>query len=75
VFPVQFAPPLGITVLDLPLRVPLPAKITIRVLPRIDLREELGADADPQAAYELVKGRMQAALSGLADERTLPVLG
>jgi len=75
VFPVQFAPPLGITVLDLPLRVPLPAKITIRVLPRIDLREELGADADPQAAYELVTGRMQAALSGLADERTLPVLG
>ena len=75
VFPVQIAPPLGITILDLPLRVPLPSKITIRVLPRIDLREELGEDADPDAAYELVTSRMQAVLSELADERTLPVLG
>src|SRR5215211_807522 len=75
VFPVQFAPPLGITVLDLPLRVPLPAKITIRVLPRIDLREELGADADPQAAYEIVTEQMQAELSQMAADRLLPVIG
>ena len=54
VFPVQVAPPFGVTLLDLPLRMPLPSKITIRVLPRIDLREELGADADPRDAYELV---------------------
>jgi hypothetical protein len=45
------------------------------VLPRIDLAEELGEDADPESAYELVTSRMQAALSGLADERTLPVVG
>jgi len=75
VFPVQFAPPFGLTVLDLPLRVPLPSKITIRVLPQIDLREELGADADPQDAYRLVTDRMQDALSELSDERGLPVIG
>ena len=63
------------TLLDLPLRVPLPSKIKIRVLPRIDLREELGEDADPQDAYDLVTGRMQDALSELSDERTLPVVG
>jgi 1-acyl-sn-glycerol-3-phosphate acyltransferase len=75
VFPVQLAPPLGVTLLDLPLRVPLPSKISIRVLPRIDLREELGEDAGPQDAYELVTGRMQEALTDLAAQRALPVLG
>jgi 1-acyl-sn-glycerol-3-phosphate acyltransferase len=75
VFPVQFAPPFGFTLLDLPLRVPLPAKIKIRVLPRIDLREELGEDATPEAAYDLVTDRMQDSLSDLAEERRLPVLG
>jgi 1-acyl-sn-glycerol-3-phosphate acyltransferase len=75
VFPVQVAPPFGVTVLDLPLRVPLPAKIKIRVLPRIDLREELGEDADLQDAYDLVTERMQDALSELADDRTLPIVG
>jgi 1-acyl-sn-glycerol-3-phosphate acyltransferase len=75
VFPVQVAPPFGITLLDLPLRFPLPSKIKVRVLPRIDLRDELGPKAKPDDAYALVTERMQAALSELADERTLPVVG
>jgi len=75
VAPVQIAPPLGVTVFDLPGRVPLPAKITVEVLPMIDLRAELGADADPDAAYELVTGRMQDALDDLAEARTFPILG
>jgi hypothetical protein len=75
VFPVQVAPPFGVTLLDLPLRMPLPAKIKIEVLPRIDLREELGEDADPKDAYELVTQRMQDSLSGLAAERAIPVVG
>jgi 1-acyl-sn-glycerol-3-phosphate acyltransferase len=75
VFPVQLAPPFGVTLLDLPFRMPLPSKITIRVLPRIDLREELGAKADPADAYGLVTERMQETLSELADERTLPIVG
>ena len=33
VAPVQIAPPWGVTLLDLPGRVPLPAKITVEVLP------------------------------------------
>ena len=75
VAPVQIAPPLGVTVFDLPGRVPLPAKITVEVLPVIDLEAELGADPDPDAAYELVTGRMQDALDELADARTFPILG
>jgi 1-acyl-sn-glycerol-3-phosphate acyltransferase len=75
VFPVQIAPPTGITLLDLPIRVPLPAKIKIQVLPRIDLRDELGAKATSRDAYELVTSRMQDTLSELSDERTLPLVG
>ena len=75
VAPVQIGPPFGVTFLDAPLRVPLPAKITVEVLPRIDLREELGDDVDPDEAYDLVTGRMQDKLDELADERTLPVIG
>jgi 1-acyl-sn-glycerol-3-phosphate acyltransferase len=75
VFPAQIAPPFGLTVLDLPLRFPLPAKITVRVLPPIDLAEELGADATPDDGYELVTERMQSTLSDLAEDRTLPVVG
>ncbi|GAC1436164.1 MAG: 1-acyl-sn-glycerol-3-phosphate acyltransferase [Solirubrobacteraceae bacterium] len=75
VIPAQLGPPFGITVLDLPGRIPLPAKITVRVLPPIDLGSRLGPGADLEQGYELVTGTMQRALSGLDDERTLPVLG
>lgn len=75
VVPVQIAPPWGVTVLDLPGRVPLPAKITIEVMPAIDLRAELGADADPDEAYDLVTGRMQDVLDELAEDRAFPVIG
>jgi 1-acyl-sn-glycerol-3-phosphate acyltransferase len=71
VFPVQIAPPAGATLLDLPLRIPLPAKITIQVLPPI----ELGAEQDNEDGYRLVTETMQDALSDLAEERTLPVIG
>jgi hypothetical protein len=75
VLPPQIAPPFGLTVLDLPGRIPLPAKITVQVLPPIDLHEELGENPDTDAAYEVVTGKMQEALDELAAERTLPVVG
>ncbi len=76
VAPVQIAPPWGITVLDLPGRLPLPAKISIEVLGPIDLREELGgARADPDDGYKLVTEQMQDALHKLAEARALPLIG
>jgi 1-acyl-sn-glycerol-3-phosphate acyltransferase len=75
VVPAQIGPPFGLTILDLPARIPLPAKITVRVLPPIDLDALLGAGADADRAYDLVTGVMQRALHGLAAERTLPVVG
>jgi 1-acyl-sn-glycerol-3-phosphate acyltransferase len=75
VAPIQIAPPLGLTVLDLPGRMPLPAKITVEVLPAIDLEAELGADAGADEGYDLVTERMQYALGELAEARAFPVIG
>jgi 1-acyl-sn-glycerol-3-phosphate acyltransferase len=75
VMPITIGPPLGINFLDLPGRLPLPAKITIQVLPPIDLRDRFGEDADPDDVYEEVTGEMQDALTDLSEERTLPVVG
>jgi 1-acyl-sn-glycerol-3-phosphate acyltransferase len=75
VLPAQLGPPFGVTVLDLPGRIPLPAKITVRALPKIDLKQRLGTKPDIEEAYELVTGKMQTALSDLDAERSLPVIG
>lgn len=75
VAPVQLGPPFGMTFLDAPFRLPVPAKITVQVLPLIDLKAELGDEADPDAGYDFVTTAMQDALTELAEERTFPVLG
>jgi len=75
VLPVALAPPFGVSFLDLPTRLPLPAKITVEVLPPIDLGERFGPDPDHEEVYEEVTGEMQEALSGLQDQRTVPVVG
>ena len=75
VLPVALAPPLGISVLDLPPRLPLPSKVTIEVLPPIDLADRFGPDPEHRRVYDEITGDMQAALSELQDERELPVVG
>jgi 1-acyl-sn-glycerol-3-phosphate acyltransferase len=75
VLPVALAPPFGISLLDLPTRIPLPAKITVEVLPPIDLAARFGPDPEHQEVYDQITGEMQAALSELQAERTLPVIG
>jgi hypothetical protein len=64
-----------VTLLDLPARLPLPAKITIEVLPPIDLAERFGPGADHERVYDEVTGEMQDALSELQRQRTVPVAG
>jgi 1-acyl-sn-glycerol-3-phosphate acyltransferase len=70
VLPISLALPWGLNVGDMLGHIPLPAKITIQVLEPIGLS---GIDVDE--AYELVTAQMQATLTGLAEERALPVLG
>lgn len=75
VLPLAIGPPFGVTVLDLPGRIPLPSKITIRVLPALDLRERLGVNPDLEEGYRLVTGTMQRTLTRLANKRRFPVIG
>jgi 1-acyl-sn-glycerol-3-phosphate acyltransferase len=70
VLPLSIALPWIVNVGDMLGHWPLPAKITIQVLAPIDIQ-----DMDVDDAYELVIDRMQATLTGLQEERSLPVLG
>jgi 1-acyl-sn-glycerol-3-phosphate acyltransferase len=70
VLPISLALPWGLNVGDMLGHIPLPAKLTIQVLEPIDV-----SGMDVEEAYELVTSRMQTALTGLAEERALPVLG
>lgn len=75
VLPAVIGPPVGVTIMDLPLRIPLPAKISIQVLAPIDLRRHLGGDGTPEDGYDLVTSTMQSTLTSLDRERDLPVVG
>jgi 1-acyl-sn-glycerol-3-phosphate acyltransferase len=75
VFPAVLGPPFGATILDLPLRFPLPAKISVRVLKPIDLRRRLGPRPQPEEGYKLVTSTMQRALTRLGNRRALPFVG
>ncbi len=75
VLPISIAAPWGLNVGDFLGHIPLPAKVTIEVLPPIDLREEFGPDPDLDEVYDHVTGQMQDALEALAAERRFPVIG
>jgi 1-acyl-sn-glycerol-3-phosphate acyltransferase len=75
VLPISIAIPWGLNVGDMLTHIPLPAKITIEVLPPINLREEFGRSPDIDAVYDEVIARMQTALTQLQAERRLPLVG
>ena len=75
VLPISIALPWGLNVGDFAGHIPLPAKITIEVLPPIDLEREFGPDPDVDEVYAHVTAQMQEALDGLAAERRFPVIG
>jgi 1-acyl-sn-glycerol-3-phosphate acyltransferase len=75
VLPISIALPWGLNVGDMLGHVPLPAKITVEVLPAIDLREQFGPDPDVDEVYDHVTTTMQETLDALAAERRLPIIG
>lgn len=75
VAPISIGPPFGLNLLDLPGRIPLPAKITVEVLPPIDVKARFGDEPDLDVVYAGVTGEMQEALCELSGERTLPLVG
>lgn len=75
VLPVSIVLPWGLSIGDFVPRLPFPAKLSIEVLPPIDLRATFGDDPDLDDAYDHVVELMQDALDSLAAERRLPVVG
>jgi len=75
VLPISLALPWGLNIGDFLGHIPLPAKITIEVLPPIYLREEFGPEPDLDEVYDHVTRLMQDTLDAMAAERRLPVLG
>ena len=75
VLPINVAPPWGLQVGDFLPRIPLPAKITVEVLPPIHLREEFGAEPDVDEVYDHVTRLMQETLDALYAERRFPLIG
>jgi len=75
VLPISLALPWGLNIGDFFGHIPLPAKITIEVLPPISLRQEFGLEPDIDIVYQHVTRTMQDTLDVLASERRLPILG
>jgi 1-acyl-sn-glycerol-3-phosphate acyltransferase len=75
VLPISIAPPWGLNVGDMLGHLPLPAKLQIRALSPIDIRERFGKDPDVDEVDEYVLATMQATLDSLAEQRALPVIG
>jgi 1-acyl-sn-glycerol-3-phosphate acyltransferase len=75
VLPISLALPWGLNVGDMLGHLPLPAKIRVRILDPVHLREEFGDDPDLDRVYDHVLGRMQAALDHMARDRVLPFVG
>jgi 1-acyl-sn-glycerol-3-phosphate acyltransferase len=75
VLPISISLPWVLNVGDMLGHVPLPAKIRVRVLDPVNVREEFGDDPDLDAVYDHVLGRMQASLDHMRRDRVLPVIG
>jgi 1-acyl-sn-glycerol-3-phosphate acyltransferase len=75
VLPISLAIPWGLNVGDMLGHWPLPAKLQMRALPPIDIREQFGRNPDVDEVNEYVLGTMQATLDTLAEERRFPVIG
>ena len=74
IVPISFGFPFGLS-LVVPPNIPLPAKITMAVLPPINIVAEFGEDPDIDEVDAHVRHVMQRALDELASERRLPILG
>jgi 1-acyl-sn-glycerol-3-phosphate acyltransferase len=75
VLPISLALPWGLNIGDMLGHLPLPAKISVRALEPIDVREDFGDEPDLDEAYDHITRVMQAELDALYAGRRLPVIG
>jgi 1-acyl-sn-glycerol-3-phosphate acyltransferase len=75
VLPISLAIPWGLNIGDMLGHIPLPAKITVEVLPAIYPREQFGREPDINEINRYVLSEMQGKLDELASERRFPFIG
>jgi 1-acyl-sn-glycerol-3-phosphate acyltransferase len=75
VLPISIAVPWGLNVGDMLGHLPLPAKISVRALQPIHLREQFGDEPDVDRIYDHITREMQAELDVLYRDRRLPLIG
>ncbi len=72
--PIMLALPFGLQIGPMP-HFPLPAKVTMRLLAPINLRERYGENPDVDQIYDDLVDTMQQTLTALQHDRRLPVIG
>lgn len=72
--PIMLALPFGLQIGPMP-HFPLPAKVTMRLLAPINLRERYGENPDVDEIYDDLVATMQQTLTALQHDRRLPVIG
>ena len=75
VLPISIALPWVLNVGDMLGHFPLPAKISVRAMKPIHLRDQFGEDPDIDQIYDHIMGVMQAELDLLYRDRRLPLIG
>lgn len=74
ILPISIGFPFGLSAV-LPINIPLPTKIVMRVLDPIDIAQQFGEDPDINAVDAHVRDVMQCALDELDAARRIPVIG
>jgi 1-acyl-sn-glycerol-3-phosphate acyltransferase len=75
ILPIAFGFPFGLSILTVPLNMPLPAKIVTQVLPPVDIAARFGEDPDIDDVDRYVRWVMQSDLDLLSRRRRWPILG
>ncbi len=75
ILPIAFGFPFGLSILTVPLNIPLPAKIVTQVLPPIDIAARFGEKPDVDDVDRYVRWVMQSDLDLLSRRRRFPILG
>jgi 1-acyl-sn-glycerol-3-phosphate acyltransferase len=75
ILPITFGFPFGLSVLTMPVNMPLPSKIITQVLPPIDITAKFGNNPAIEDVDRHIRWVMQSVLDQLGRWRRLPILG
>ncbi|MFZ0831487.1 MAG: lysophospholipid acyltransferase family protein [Mycobacterium sp.] len=75
ILPITFGFPFGLSILTMPVNLPLPTKIVTEVLKPIDVVSEFGANPEVENVDRRVRSIMQTVMNRMARRRRFPIIG